>query len=154
VQKAFIDGTEKRYHEIIDALKKQLAIRESLSCNQEAMIEALKSGNENLNALIEGMKAKDETRGHQVEALEQTEMASRAMQQTADHYAIESRSTLAYIIERSDNGLDTMRLWEALPEDQKDIYRKESLTWLGKQPSHVDPALRARMKPAPKKELL
>lgn len=102
--------------------------------------------------LSDGMIALMDTQQKEILALSQTEIHSRALSQTDKHYAVECRSILVYVLERTERGDDFLRLWEVLPKDQKDIYNEEARKWLGKQPPHVDPELRKQMLPPPQRK--
>lgn len=67
--------------------------------------------------------------------------------------AIEQRAFLWYILERSEKAKDWLRLWEVLPQAQKDVYMAEAAEWLKSNPGVVPGDLRAALLDAPKRGL-
>jgi len=152
LQEGLIEGlkkSQKGYEELIEAKDAHQASSERVIENQRALIQGLESEVRKADELIAVQKEKLEALEANILAIEQTGLYDQALMQTADYYAVESRSLLVYVLERSEKSRDFLRLWEVLPQDQKDVYNQESATWLGKQPPHVDPELRAKLKPAP-----
>ncbi len=88
----------------------------------------------------------------QVHAHRQWTAHEYALTKTSEFYAHEQRAILNYVLERSDRARDWLRLWEALPDEQKEVYRAEAAAWLKKQrPAEGDG--REILLPAPKKQL-
>lgn len=140
-------------NEEIERLNKDLVkgLEEQVE-SEKAYIKSMEARADKQAELSDGMLALIENQSREILALSQTEIHSRAIAQTSDYYAVESRSILVYVLERTERGRDFLRLWEALPQDQKDIYDQESRAWLRKQEPHVDPELRKQMLPAPTKK--
>jgi HD superfamily phosphohydrolase len=154
-QEALLDAyerAEKIRDDLIESFKRGDKIRDSLIEGLKKQIEHMDKGVNLLQALKEIDEKSRENLDGQILALEQAEMHTRAIQQTSDYYATEARSMLVYVLERNDRSLDWIRLWEALPQDQKDVYNHESRAWLGKQPTRADPELRKQMLPPPHKK--
>lgn len=135
--------------ELIASLNRSGAIKESLIDALKKQVAHQEEGIKLLETVVDCDSKALENRERTIQAFEQAEMASRAMHQSSEYYAIEARSMLTYVLERSDRSRDWLRLWEALPQDQKNVYLQESKEWLGKQPTHVDPEIAKRMLPAP-----
>jgi len=137
-------------HEEIEQITKKLVegLKEQVE-SEKAYVKSVEEKFEKQNELSNGMLSLIENQSKEILALSQTEIHSRAIAQTSDYYAVEARSILVYVLERNDRSLDWIRLWEALPQDQKNLYNQDSKAWLLKQPPHVDPELRKKMLPAP-----
>lgn len=136
---------------LIEAYGAQSKAAQDHVTSSESLVESMKKAIESLEALVETQKKLIETQTKEILGLDQAALYSQALHQSADHYAILSRSMMVYVLERSDRAKDWLRLWEALPEDQKEVYNQESREWLGKQPTHADREITKMLKPAPKR---
>jgi hypothetical protein len=156
---------EKELREEMEILKKQIAnmdllhqghekmnvlLEEEIE-NMKGMVEAYKSAFETKDALIGEMESMVDTQKQQALALEQVALHSTALSESAKYHAAECRAKLVYVLERVEKGGNWLRLWEALPQEQKDIYLAEARDWFDKQPEKVDPELLKKLlKPPPK----
>lgn len=117
----------------------------------ESYIESLNKANDALQAVVENQKKLIEGQEREIQGLDQAALYSMAIQESAYYYAVLCRSTMVYVLERSERGKDWLRLWDALPEDQKEVYHQESRDWFGKQPTRADAETKKMLKRPPKR---
>lgn len=113
-------------------MAKYIGSLEDLTASQQALLKALQE---------------------QVHSHRQWTAHERSLQKTARSHAIEQRAILMYVLERSERAKDWLRLWEALPNEQQDVYRTEAAEWMKKQPNVNPEEDREILLPAPEKHL-
>ena len=118
-------GEIEAYREQTEAYAKQSEVSERLCDNQATLIDALKDS---------------------VKTLKQRDVNTNVLSQSYRYYAALSRAMLCYVIERNKER-NWLRLWEMLPEEQKDVYLEEAKAWVKDQPSLASPELRVLIEP-------
>lgn len=153
-------ASEAAWKKVCDLQEQLLESYKSMSSSRDAVIEDLKAeveyqkqGVKLLENVVEIDSKALAQREKSLVAFEQWALHSQVIEQTSTYYAIESKSILMYILERTARGDDFIRLWEVLPQDQKDIYKDEARKWLAQQPRHEDPELRKKLLPPPNQKI-
>lgn len=141
--------------EVVEALEQE----EQESGEQDTkdkLISSLQKYAESLNKMCESNDKIIETQAALIEAHDSSRHAAiqgalynQVLEKSARHYAVEQRATLAYVLERSERARDWLRLWEALPKEQQDVYRAEAAEWFGKQQTVCTPKERAMLEQPP-----
>lgn len=127
--------------------------KDELIASLNTYVKRLEEATETDRSLIANQREMIQLQREQIHSHRQWSAHERALMMASESRAIEQRAILSYVLERSEKERHWLRLWETLPEDQKEVYKAEAKAWLKANPGRCPDECREVLLDAPKKGL-